>query len=63
MKLWGGRFEKETAKEVEDFSSSITTDAKMWASDIKASVAHANMLGQQNIIPKVDADKIVKGLL
>lgn len=63
MKLWGGRFEKETAKEVEEFSSSITTDAKMWASDIKASIAHARMLGEQNIIPKTDSQKIVKGLL
>ncbi len=63
MKLWGGRFEKETAKEVEDFSRSISTDAKMWSSDIKASMAHANMLGAQGIIPKVDADKIVAGLL
>ncbi len=63
MKLWGGRFEKETDKQVEDFSSSILTDAKMWSSDIKASVAHANMLGTQAIIPKADADKIVKGLL
>lgn len=63
MKLWGGRFEKETDKQVEDFSSSILTDAKMWSSDIKASVAHANMLGTQSIIPKSDADKIVKGLL
>lgn len=63
MKLWGGRFEKETAKEVEDFSRSMQTDAKMWSSDIKASIAHANMLGKQSIIPKVDADKIVAGLL
>jgi argininosuccinate lyase len=63
MKLWGGRFEKQTAKEVEEFSSSILTDAKMWASDIKASIAHARMLGRQGIIPQSDAEKIIQGLL
>ena len=63
MKLWGGRFEKDTAKEVEDFSRSIETDAKMWASDIKASIAHARMLGRQGIIPQVDSEKIIAGLL
>lgn len=63
MKLWGGRFEKETAIEVEEFSSSILTDAKMWAADIQASIAHARMLGAQNIISKADSEKIIKGLL
>lgn len=63
MKLWGGRFEKDTAQEVEDFSRSIQTDAKMWASDIKASIAHARMLGRQGIIPQADSEKIIQGLL
>ena len=63
MKLWGGRFEKDTAKEVEEFSSSILTDAKMWSADIKASIAHARMLGAKNIIPQADSEKIIKGLL
>ncbi len=63
MKLWGGRFEKETAKEVEEFTSSVVTDARMWRSDIQASIAHARMLGQQNIIPMADADKIIHGLM
>jgi argininosuccinate lyase len=62
MKLWGGRFQKGTAKEVDDFNSSIRFDQRMYRQDIKGSIAHATMLGRQAIIPKEDADKIVNGL-
>ncbi|MCX7715055.1 MAG: argininosuccinate lyase [Clostridia bacterium] len=62
MKLWGGRFQKGTAKNVDDFNSSIRFDQRMYKQDIKGSIAHATMLGRQNIIPKEDAEKIVAGL-
>lgn len=62
MKLWGGRFQKGTAAEVDDFGSSIRFDQRMYRQDIKGSIAHATMLGRQGIIPQEDADKIVKGL-
>ena len=58
-KLWGGRFQKSTDKKVDDFNSSIRFDKRMYKQDIKGSVAHATMLGKQNIIPKEDSDKIV----
>ena len=58
-KLWGGRFQKSTDKKVDDFNSSIRFDKRMYKQDIKGSVAHATMLGRQNIIPKEDSDKIV----
>ena len=35
-KLWGGRFTKGTDKAVEDFTSSIAFDARMYAEDIAA---------------------------
>ncbi|HMN68662.1 MAG TPA: argininosuccinate lyase [Bdellovibrionales bacterium] len=63
MALWGGRFEKETDQAVKDFSSSIDVDQKLWEVDIKGSIAHAEMLAKQNIIPQADGDKIVSGLL
>jgi argininosuccinate lyase len=62
MKLWGGRFAKETAKEVEKFSSSIDIDQKMYAVDVKTSIAHARMLGEQKIIPSQDSQAIIKAL-
>lgn len=62
MKLWGGRFEKNTDKIVDDFNSSIRFDKRMYKEDILGSIAHATMLGNQNIISKEDSDKIVKAL-
>ena len=62
MKLWGGRFSKSTDKSVDDFNSSIRFDARMYAQDIRGSVAHAKMLGKQGIISQADSDLIVKTL-
>ncbi len=62
MKLWGGRFQKETDKQVDDFNSSIRFDARMYKQDILGSIAHAGMLGKQNIIDPQEADLIVKTL-
>ena len=60
LKLWGGRFSKNTNKKVDDFNSSIRFDARMYKQDIKGSIAHASMLGKQGIIPQEDTDLIVK---
>ena len=62
MKLWSGRFGKSTDQLVDDFHSSISFDQRLFEQDITGSVAHATMLGEQGIIPKEDADKIVEGL-
>ena len=62
-KLWGGRFQKSTDKKVDDFNSSIRFDKRMYAQDIKGSLAHAKMLGKQGIISMEDSEKIIKGLL
>ena len=62
MKLWAGRFGKATDQLVDDFHSSISFDQRMFEQDITGSVAHAVMLGEQGIIPREDAEKIVAGL-
>ncbi len=61
-KLWGGRFSKATDTMVDDFNSSIRFDARMYAQDIEGSMAHAEMLGRQGIIPEADAQLIIKTL-
>ncbi len=62
MKLWAGRFQKETDTLVNDFNSSITFDARMYKEDIEGSMAHAAMLGNQGIIEPHEAEKIIDGL-
>ena len=62
MKLWSGRFQKETDALVNDFNSSIGFDSRMYAEDIAGSIAHATMLGEQGIISPEDAAAIIGGL-
>ena len=62
MKLWAGRFQKETDTLVNDFNSSIAFDARMYRQDIAGSIAHAAMLGRQGIIKEHEAEKIIDGL-
>jgi len=61
-KAWGGRFTKSTSKIAEKFSESVSFDKRLYDEDIRASIAHVRMLAKQNIIPKTDADKIIRGL-
>jgi len=61
-KLWGGRFSGQTDERAVNFHSSIAFDSRLYRQDIKGSIAHAQMLGKQGIIPKQDADAIVKSL-
>ena len=62
MKLWAGRFQKETDTAVNDFNSSISFDARLYKEDIAGSMAHAAMLGRQGIIEAHEAEKIIEGL-
>ncbi len=62
MKLWGGRFQKETDTLVNDFNSSIQFDGRMYKEDIMGSLAHAAMLAEQGIISREDAAAITAGL-
>ncbi|QRN85029.1 argininosuccinate lyase [Clostridia bacterium] len=61
-KLWGGRFQKETDRLVEDFHSSISFDARLYAQDIRGSIAHAHMLGETGVIEQEEAKVLVAGL-
>ena len=62
MKLWGGRFTKETDKLVNNFNASISFDQKFFRQDIRGSIAHAKMLGASGIITQQESDEIVQGL-
>ncbi|MDR0434482.1 MAG: argininosuccinate lyase [Gracilibacteraceae bacterium] len=62
MKLWGGRFEKDTDALVEDFHSSVSFDRRLYEQDIAGSIAHAAMLGRAGIITRAEAEQIIAGL-
>ena len=62
MKLWAGRFQKETDTLVNDFNSSIGFDARLYRQDIAGSIAHARMLGRRGIIEEHEAETIIQGL-
>lgn len=63
MKLWGGRFAKDTDALTDHFNSSISFDARLYKQDILGSIAHVMMLGKQNIIKEEEAVTIKEGLL
>ena len=62
-KMWAGRFEKATDKEVNDYNSSLPFDCKMYSQDIEGSIAHSQMLAKQGVISSEDAEAIKTGLL
>ena len=63
MKLWEGRFTQPSAKSADDFNQSLSFDYKLYWHDILASIAHAKMLGETQIIPKEESEKICDALV
>ena len=60
--LWGGRFTKETDQLVYDFNASIRFDRRLYAEDIRGSIAHVMMLARQNILTEAEKEDIIEGL-
>ncbi len=61
-KMWGGRFEAKPAEIMEEINASIAFDKRFYNEDIRASQAHAKMLGACGILTSEEAEKIVAGL-
>ena len=62
MKLWSGRFDKNTDALTDELNASIGFDFRMYKQDIAGSLAHSAMLAKQGIISQKDADDIAAGL-
>ncbi|HEX3077257.1 MAG TPA: argininosuccinate lyase, partial [Lachnospiraceae bacterium] len=62
MKLWGGRFTKETNQLVHNFNASISFDQKFYKQDIQGSIAHVRMLAKQGILTDEEKHAIINGL-
>ncbi len=61
-KPWGGRFGEKTAVVVEEFTSSLSFDRRLYRQDIAGSMAHARMLARQGIITPAEGEQLVQGL-
>ncbi len=62
MKLWGGRFTKETDELVNAFNASLPFDQRFYSQDIRGSIAHVTMLAKSGILTKDERDTIIAGL-
>ena len=62
MKLWSGRFAKDTDALVDQLNESISFDQRLYREDIQGSLAHARMLGDCGIISLEDVAAITEGL-
>lgn len=62
MKLWGGRFQKEENKLMEDFNSSLPFDKRLYHQDITGSLAHVQMLAKCGILTEDEKSEIMAGL-
>jgi len=60
--LYEGRFSKGAAELLRQFNDSLDVDCRLYREDIRASMAHAKMLGTTGIIEAAEADKIVSEL-
>jgi argininosuccinate lyase len=60
--MWGGRFASGPAAIMEAINASIGFDKKLYAQDIRGSIAHSEMLAKTGIISADDQQKIAEGL-
>ncbi len=61
-KLWQGRLDGNVDTVTDKLNRSIAFDQRLYPHDIRASIAHAEMLGKQGIISVMEAREIVSGL-
>lgn len=61
-KPWGGRFEGVTEKVVEEFTSSLHFDRRLYRHDIQGSMAHARMLAKLGVLSAEEEEAIILSL-
>ncbi|HET6882262.1 MAG TPA: argininosuccinate lyase [Pirellulales bacterium] len=61
-KPWGGVFAEATDRRVEKFTESVSFDRRLYAHDIRASIAHAQMLEKVGLLGDEECREIVQTL-
>ena len=62
MKLWGGRFRKPTAPELETLGSSIDFDRRLAAQDVRVNRSYARELAAVGILSETELETVLSGL-
>ncbi|MEE8392517.1 MAG: lyase family protein, partial [Anaerolineae bacterium] len=62
MALWGGRFAATTDELMGRFNDSIKFDRRMYAADVRGSIAYAGALAQAGLVTAEERDQLVTGL-
>jgi argininosuccinate lyase len=57
-KAWGGVFEEATDRRVEKFTESVSFDRRLYAHDIRASIAHAQMQAKVGLLDQDECRQI-----
>jgi argininosuccinate lyase len=61
-KAWQGVFSEATDRRVEKFTESVSFDRRLYAQDIRCSIAHAQMLAKVGLISDEECRQIEQGL-
>jgi len=62
MTLWGGRFARATGELMRRFNDSLGFDRRMYAADIRGSIAYAGALARARLISAEERDQLAAGL-
>jgi argininosuccinate lyase len=61
-KAWGGRFAEQTDRLVEQFTSSLACDRRLYPYDIQGSIAHCRTLARAGVLTARESAQLVRGL-
>ncbi len=60
--LWGGRFTEKPDETFAEFNDSFRFDRRLFAADVRASIAHANGIAEAGVLTSGEATAITDGL-
>jgi len=61
-KLWGGRFQRQTDRAMEEFQDSLSFDQRLYQADIRGSQAYARALAVAGVLTSAESQAILDGL-
>ena len=61
--LWGGRFTGSADETFAEFNNSFKFDRRLFAADVRASIAHCDGLFHAGVLTRLEAERIKNGLL